>query len=143
MPQMKQILFPVDFSGPCARTASAVAMLAKNFKATVTLLHAASIPLLPEITYPERLYSALRKELQKDSTTAMERFVSRHFPAHAVKRVIEEGDPAQVIVDYTRNHKIDLIMMPTWLRCVSAILDRLCYREGSARCSLPCMDIRA
>jgi nucleotide-binding universal stress UspA family protein len=113
MPRLKQILFPVDFSGPSIRAASAVAVVTKHFKATLTLLHAASIPLLPDITYPEHPYSALRKELQKDSTNAMERFVSRHFPAQVVNRVIEDGDPAQMIVDYARKHKIDLIMMAT------------------------------
>jgi len=113
MPRLKHILFPVDFSRPSIRTASAVAMVTKHFKATLTLLHAASMPLLPEITYPARPYSALRKELQKDSTNAMERFVSRHFPAQVVSGVIEEGDPAQVIVDYAGKHKMNLIMMAT------------------------------
>jgi len=113
MPRLKQILFPVDFSGPCVRTAKAVSMVNKHFKATLTLLHTPSIPLLPEITYPARLYSALRKEIQKDATSAMERFVARHFASQVVKSVIDEGDPAQVITDYAHKHKIDLIMMPT------------------------------
>lgn len=113
MPRLRQILFPVDFSGPCARTAGAVAAVAKHFKARLTLLHAASIPVFPEVTYPGRLYSALRKEIRQASTNAMDRFVARYFSSQFLNRVIEEGDPAQMIVDYVDNHKIDLIMMPT------------------------------
>lgn len=113
MPRLRQILFPVDFSQPCARTADAVEAVTKHFKAKLTLLHAASIPLFPEITHPGRLYSALRKEIRKTSTSTMDRFVARHFSSSDVQYVIGEGDPAQVIVDYANKHAIDLIMMPT------------------------------
>jgi nucleotide-binding universal stress UspA family protein len=113
MPRLNHILFPVDFSGPCARTAVAVAAVTKRFKARLTLLHAASISLFPEITYPGRLYAVLRKEIREGSAKAMHGFVARRFPSQVLTRVIEEGDPAQVIVDYAHKHKIDLIMMPT------------------------------
>ena len=113
MPHLKQILFPVDFSGPCVRAAKAVVMVTRHFKATLTLLHAANIPILPGITYPEHLYSNLRKKIHKDSTNAMERFVARYFVSQTVKSVVHDGDPAQVITDYAHKHKIDLIMMPT------------------------------
>lgn len=113
MHRVKQILFPVDFSKPCARTAVLIAALSKQFKGRLTLLHAASIPVFPEMIYPGRLYSALRKEIRDASTKAMERFAARHFPSQVLNQVIEEGDPSQVIVDYLRNHAIDLIMMPT------------------------------
>ena len=87
--------------------------MSRRFKAGLTLLHAATVPLLPEITYPGRLYSALRKEIRAASATAMDRFVARHFPSQVLNRVIEEGDPARVIVNYAHQRKIDLIMMPT------------------------------
>ena len=110
---IKHILFPVDFSEPCARTAGAVAALTKHFKARLTLLHAANIPLFNDMTYPGRSYSALRKEIRETSTKAMNRFVARHFPSAVLSRVIGEGDAAQVIVDYIHQHKVDLVMMPT------------------------------
>ena len=43
----------------------------------------------------------------------MDRFVARHFPSSVLNRVIEEGDPPQVIVNYAHKNKVDLIMMPT------------------------------
>ena len=113
MPRFRQILFPVDFSDPCARTAKAVATVTAHFKAKLTLLHAASIPLAVEVTSPGRLYYALRTKIQEESTKRMDRFVARHFASQVLTRVIEEGDPAQLIVEYAHKHKIDLIMMPT------------------------------
>jgi nucleotide-binding universal stress UspA family protein len=113
MPHLRQILFPVDFSVTCARTAGAVAAVTEHFKARLTILHAASFSIFPEVAYQD-LYSALRKEAREAPRDAMDRFVARHFPSQILKRVIEEGDdPAQVVVDYAHKHKIDLIMMPT------------------------------
>jgi nucleotide-binding universal stress UspA family protein len=113
VPRLKQILFPVDFSSPCVRIAGVVAAVAEHFKARLTLVHSASVRLPPGITYPERLLSVLQKDIRKESTSAMDRFVARHFPASVWDCVIEQGDPAQVIVGYAQKHKIDLIMMPT------------------------------
>jgi nucleotide-binding universal stress UspA family protein len=37
----------------------------------------------------------------------------QHFGSLRVNGVIQDGDPAQVIVDYAHKQKVDLIMMPT------------------------------
>lgn len=112
MPRLKHILFPIDFSTPCARTVPDVEAMARQFRAKVTVLYASHIPVVPEITYPGRLYAALRNEALAGSTSAIEHFTARYFSID-VKRVIEEGDPAEVILNYAHRHKIDLIMMPT------------------------------
>jgi nucleotide-binding universal stress UspA family protein len=111
MPHLKQILFPVDFSTPCAKIASEVEALAAHFEARLTLLHVADVPLLP--MYPGRTYSAVRGKIREQATKSMARFAARHFPSYDLNRAIEEGDPAHVIINYARQHKIDLIMMPT------------------------------
>ena len=113
MPRLKHILFPVEFSRPCARTARDVAAVSKHLKAKLTLLHVVSTPVFPDLSYPGDVYLALRKEIRQASTDLMDRFVARHFPSQILKRVIEEGDAAQVIVDYSHKYKVDLIMMPT------------------------------
>ena len=86
MPRVKQILFPVDFSKPSVRAAAAVAAVAKQFKGTLTLLHAATTPVIPELIYPEPLYSAVREEIREASTKALDRFAGRHDAA------VEDGD---------------------------------------------------
>lgn len=114
MLRLKKILFPVDFSNPCARMAGAVTALAEHFNARLTVLNAVNIPLPPGMTFSGHLHTAMRKEIVKESSIAMERFVARYFPPSCVlNRVIEEGDASQVIVGYAHRHKVDLIMMPT------------------------------
>ena len=114
MPRMKQILFPVDFSDPCARMAGAVAGVTEHFNARLTLLNAVNIPIPPGMTFSGHLHTIMREEIRKESSIAMDRFVARYFPPSCVlNRVIEEGDPSQVIVGYAHRHKVDLIMMPT------------------------------
>ena len=110
MPRLKHILFPVEFSRPCARMAREVAAVTNHFKASLTLVHTVSTPVFPDLSYPGDLYSALRKEIRQASTDLMDRFVARHFPSLTLSRVIEEGHAAEVIVDYSQKHKIDLIM---------------------------------
>jgi len=113
MPRLKKILFPIDFSEQCARTARAVCAWANDFKADVTLLHVTSLPLIPELAYPARLYRLVRKEVAQASAKALDDFQKRHFSVLSVEGVLEEGDPGPSIVRYSREHRIDLIMMPT------------------------------
>lgn len=113
MPKVKQILFPIDFSEPCASVVVDVKAAVTHFDARLTLLHAPSIGLLREAIYPGKLYSALLKEIRERSTKAMDHFVRRHFPSAGTNHVIDEGDPAEVIVQHAQQYKIDLIMMPT------------------------------
>jgi hypothetical protein len=52
----------------------------------------------------------------------MDRFVAGHSTLLAFNRVIKEGDPAQVIVDYARQHNVDLITILLTVMDVSAFL---------------------
>jgi hypothetical protein len=76
-----------------------VAIVTKHFKRQLDAFACGEHAALAGITYPKRLYSALRKEIQKDPTNAMERFVARHFYSQVVKSVIDEGEAVQVILD--------------------------------------------
>jgi nucleotide-binding universal stress UspA family protein len=111
--RLTKILFPVDFSDRCAGIAPSVAAITEFFGSGLTLLYAASIPTFPEMMYPAPLYSALRKELRAASEEHMKRFVARHFPSAELSVVVKEGDAAEIITNYAREHAADLIMMPT------------------------------
>jgi nucleotide-binding universal stress UspA family protein len=113
MPQLNEILFPVDLSERCGRTASAVKALTKRLGARLTLLNVPDIASVPQISYPVQRYADLRKKIRDASWNAVDRFLKRHFGSFSLRCVIKEGDPAQVIVDYAHKHKVDLIMMPT------------------------------
>ena len=110
MPSIKRILFPVDFSEQCEGTAPVVAAWARQFQATVTLLHA--VTLTQGIDDPG-LYDALQPALQNAAEDGLAAFTQRHFESAAVNRVVEAGGAAERIVAQAQKENVSLIMMPT------------------------------
>lgn len=111
----KRILFPVDFSARCAAAAPSVRAMATRFGAEVTILHVVDLP-PAGIAPPEAAAWATpigADRLREQGKIALGSFIDRHFPNMAVKTESEEGDAASVIVDYARDHQVDLVMMPT------------------------------
>jgi nucleotide-binding universal stress UspA family protein len=115
MPSFHKILFPTDFSEPCAQTAPYVAGLAEKFDSRVTLLHAfdAYDPFGYGAASATASYAEEVPALWQQREAAMERFGSDAFKELAVDRTIVDGTPAESIVRYAQNHGIDLIVMPT------------------------------
>lgn len=113
MPDMKSILFPVDFSLHCRGVAPFVRALNGHFRSQVTLLHAIAIPPEYYVAYGVDVSAALRAELRASSTVALQTFAEKEFGTACVQRVVEEGDAAEVIAGYAAKQKVDLIMMPT------------------------------
>jgi nucleotide-binding universal stress UspA family protein len=93
------MLFPVDFSAQCVAMAPLVAEFARHFHAGVTLLQV--LPPNPLDTH--------RTEAQED----LNAFAWPHFSGMSTCQVIAEGDAADEILRYAREHQVDLIMMPT------------------------------
>ena len=102
MPQIKKILFPVDFSESCKGTARYVEEFAGWFEAEITLLHAVG---MGEHNLPEELLPG--RQAQLDAFLANE---LKYFTTH---RICVGGDPLPVITDAARTWKPDLVMMPT------------------------------
>jgi nucleotide-binding universal stress UspA family protein len=92
MISFKKILFPVDLSAQGRAVAPSVAAMARRFSSGVVLLHVIEGP-APE---PE-----------------LDWFSAGVFSGVPVVRELLEGDPAQQIVSYADQRKVDLIMMPT------------------------------
>jgi nucleotide-binding universal stress UspA family protein len=95
----RRMLFPVDFSQPSEAMAPRVAAVARHFHAGVTLLH-----VLPTNPVDEH-----RRLAQEDLSA----FGWPYFTGMSTAQAIVEGDPAEAILKYAREQKIDLIMMPT------------------------------
>ena len=114
MQTFQNILFPVDFSERCAAAAPFIETLAMKFSAKVTLLYVLD---LPPAYFGEPFgfgttmidLSAVREGRQSD----LNGFLKDRFQGLSVTRVMLEGDPAQNIVQYSQEHKADLIAMPT------------------------------
>jgi nucleotide-binding universal stress UspA family protein len=112
----KKILFPVDFSKRCTAAVPSVQAMVKRFGSELTVLHAVDLAPGVGIAPPEAAAWATligADSLRESGKIALERFVAREFAGVDLKADSAEGDPATVIVDYARDHAVDLIMMPT------------------------------
>ncbi len=112
MPQIKNILFPVDFSDRTCSASWFVVALMKRFKAKATLLHV--VEPVPYAAYADEVPVALDLDtLQSDAQAYLERSLIKEFENLPVKRVVEIGEAAEVITHYADSDNSDLIMMPT------------------------------
>jgi len=113
MQTFEKILFPVDMSDACTATAPFVETLAKKFDADLTLLHVLEMP--PGYFTDWYGYMALvdTNAIRDARGNEFEGYLKDRFPGLRVRRVMEEGDAAQVINRYAEEHGTDLIMMPT------------------------------
>lgn len=102
MPQIKKILFPVDFSESCLSTARYVEAFAGRFEAEIMLLHAVG---MGEHNLAEELMPGRKAQL--DAFLASE---LKYFTTH---RVCVVGDPSSTITETARSWNPDLVMMPT------------------------------
>lgn len=114
MTRFERILFPIDFSERSRAVAPFVLSMAHRYDAKVFALHALQPPppiytgmntVYPEVYDFDGLAADLRAELEK--------FVAAELPGTDVTCLVEMGDPAAVITEYSANKSVDLIMMPT------------------------------
>ena len=110
MLSLDHILLPVDFSERSTVAAHYARAIASRCHSLVSTLHALYPPhyefgaaMLGEL-YPDRV------ELAEDE---LESFASAELHGLKTKRVVLPGDPASTIVQYARNAKVGLIVMPT------------------------------
>lgn len=115
MIRFQRILFPVDFSARCSAAVPSVQAMVQRFGSELTVLHVLDLPPAgiapPEAAAWATLIGADR--LRHQGEIALGSFISREFPNASVRSETVEGDPATMIVDYARDHQIDLIMLPT------------------------------
>jgi nucleotide-binding universal stress UspA family protein len=110
MSSFKHILFPIDFSERCCGAVPFVEKMASHYHAKVTLISVA------QPFYASGLAGAPIIEPQlllKDVKSRLDASLAHDFANVEVDRVAALGDPASVIADYVRSHRIDLVMMPS------------------------------
>jgi len=112
MPQIKNILFPVDFSDRTCKAAPFVVAFMKRFDAKATLLHV--VEPVPYGAYAEAAPIGLDLDaLQEEAQAYLERALVKQFENLPVKRVVEIGFAADVVTRFAESDGADLIMMPT------------------------------
>jgi nucleotide-binding universal stress UspA family protein len=103
MPQIKKILFPVDFSEACRGAARYVEAFACEFGAEITLLHTVG---MQEHVLPEELLPIRKAQLELFLADEL-----NHFATNRICTISD--DPACAIVTLARSLEPDLLMMPT------------------------------
>lgn len=111
----QEILFPVDFSERCQQFAAEVAMMAREWKARVTLLHIIELSHMFYTGAEAPMYTSLIdiSRFREDGKEQLRTMRDTYFAKLPVVLAQEEGLPAERILRYTKGHPIDLIMMPT------------------------------
>ena len=79
MPDLKNVLFPVDFSLHCRGVAPFVRELTRHFSSQLTLIHGIAIPPEYYVTYGVNVSAALRAELRNSSTASLQNFADQEF----------------------------------------------------------------
>ena len=110
MPNIKHIVFPVDFSDRSNGAVPFVAEMARRYDAKVTLIamthpdYTGGFAGAPVID-PQRILDAVKVQLDNA-------FLSE-LAGLKVDRMAVLGDPARAITDFVAANKVDLVMMPT------------------------------
>jgi len=102
MPEIKRILFPVDFSDSCVGAARYVTSIASHFNAEIMLLHV--------VTVGEQNVSA---ELMPGTEARLDAFGESELKPFTTHQVCVTGDPALAIAELARSWNPDLAILPT------------------------------
>ena len=109
------ILLPIDGSEAIEPVLEMAATIAHPFDATVHLLHVAEPPRLiyeygDRVAY-ETVMRALRSEGHQHLIRAARGL--RDLSITSIETVVQEGHPAEVILAFSQDHEVDLVVMGT------------------------------
>lgn len=113
MGTFQKILFPIDLSDTCTAAAPWVEMMANKFKAEVTLLNVLELP--PAYFSDWYGYAAVidTDAIRDARINEVGSYLTDGFQGLTIHRDVVEGEAAQMICHYAKEHATDLIMMPT------------------------------
>ncbi|HWR52755.1 MAG TPA: universal stress protein [Bryobacteraceae bacterium] len=115
MLELTKILVPIDFSERCLGATRYAEALAKHFSAEVVLFHALE-PIRYELSSLEfggAVMTDLLQNRTEQTRAQLNEFLAEELTSVPVRRVLQDGDPAEMIVGYAHQEKVGLIAMPT------------------------------
>ncbi len=115
MAEIKNILFPVDFTEASTKVADYARLMAQKFGARLYILFVVEdLSRFAGFYVPHTALEKLEKELYEGAQKKMEAFREEHFAGlDNVETMIAEGEVADKICDLAREKNIDLIVMGT------------------------------
>jgi universal stress protein A len=111
----KHILVPTDFSAPAGAALNYAKTLAEAVGASLHVLHVMDDP-LPGIKMPDHVCSipAIRKQLEREASEDLATVLTPEEKTKFRAELTSEwGNPYAKILEFTREHGIDLIVMGT------------------------------
>lgn len=114
MPEVKKILFPLEFAKISPYIVPWVETTAREFGAELHILHVVPSTAFMGLPYVTEIYRGDEAGLETKALHAAQEFVGKHFqnqPEVQIKAMT--GDPAEVIVQYVKDNGIDMIVMGT------------------------------
>jgi len=111
-----RILVPVDFSQRCAGAARYAEALVERYGASATLLHVIPRPYYDFVGFGGEgvVVGQAYADRAADLKAEFETFMHKEVPnLKAGSIVVQEGDPATLIVNYAHDNGMDMILMPT------------------------------
>ena len=105
---LAKILLPIDFSERCLGGARYAIPLVEHFHSELTLLHVIS-----PIDYLAPEVQTFNEDRRKKASEELDDFLCAALDHLNTRRILREGDPAEVIANQAVQDRSDLIMMPT------------------------------
>jgi nucleotide-binding universal stress UspA family protein len=114
MRPLNEILLPVDFSPRCIDVARYAAGVARHFDSRLTLLNVLT-PVNPAWTAMgnDAIVEEVLDRQKEEIGNRLDLFLAEELREVRVKRIVEEGDPAEMIAAYCSSEQVGLVMMPT------------------------------
>ena len=103
---IEKILFPVEFSPPCAAMAGFVKRAAEMFGSRVTLVHVCDLT-------RNNGFELITRTMREVAEDQLKSFLESDFPSDKCSRILRFGEAAMQIAELARTGGFDLIIMPT------------------------------
>ena len=107
----KKILVPVDGSEQARKAIDFAANLAKQNDATIHLLHVYKLPIVPEGMGEYVVSDRIELQALGDQIISVAEDEVRKIGGQHIEATVMEGDPAERIIAYAKDHDVDMIVM--------------------------------
>lgn len=102
--EMKEILYPTDFTPECLAAAPYAISLAQEHQARLTLLHVIEKPAVGELVHPENYVESTQRRLHELVSAEAELWCEPHV-------LVEQGAPADKVLEVAEKRHADLIVL--------------------------------
>lgn len=109
--EMEKILVPVDGSEQSQKAVSFATDLARHYNATMYLLHVFKLTIIPEGLGEYVVSDRVQLRALGDKIIAAAEEEAKGHGVERVETAVVEGDPAERIIDYAKEHDVDIIVI--------------------------------